>query len=146
MTSGTKSTETSKTSDALQQLARGLETYIMNNRDGDAFDLAMLIDNLIKERVTPDTCNHPSSDGVEAWKCSMCGELREKEPHGNETGCALCAEGMNSFIDPDTGNRMHARNGTVTLCSALKAFACPVTHVTCIRNCAPTRCAIADTP
>jgi hypothetical protein len=38
-----------------------------------------------------------------------------------ETGCGLCAMGMNSFIDPDTGNRMHARNGTVTLCCALKA-------------------------
>lgn len=25
-------------------------------------------------------------------------------------------------------------------------YSCPVTHVDCIRNCAPTRCAIADTP
>jgi hypothetical protein len=32
--------------------------------------------------------------------------------------CALCAEGMNSFADPATGNRMHARNGVVTVCTA----------------------------
>jgi len=32
--------------------------------------------------------------------------------------CALCAEGMNSFADTVTGNRMHARNGVVTVCTA----------------------------
>jgi DNA-directed RNA polymerase subunit RPC12/RpoP len=35
-----------------------------------------------------------------------------------KAGCALCAEGMNSFADPATGNRMHARNGVVTVCTA----------------------------
>lgn len=33
-------------------------------------------------------------------------------------GCGLCAAGMNSFIDPDTGNSMHARNGVVTICGS----------------------------
>lgn len=37
-----------------------------------------------------------------------------------KTQCSLCATGMNSFTDPDTGKKMHARNGTVVLCSAQK--------------------------
>ena len=47
-------------------------------------------------------------------------KARECKPTVGETGCSLCAMGMNSFTDPDTGNKMHARNGTVTLCSAQK--------------------------
>lgn len=47
----------------------------------------------------------------------------ERSP--DETECGLCAAGMNSFTDPDTGIRIHARNGTVTPCSAQKAGASP---------------------
>jgi hypothetical protein len=39
-------------------------------------------------------------------------------PASEKAECALCAEGVNSFSDPTTGNRMHARNGVVTVCSA----------------------------
>lgn len=35
-----------------------------------------------------------------------------------KTKCSQCAEGMNSFTDPDSGNVVHARNGVVVLCSA----------------------------
>lgn len=35
-----------------------------------------------------------------------------------KTECSLCASGMNSFTDPATGKKMHARNGVVSLCSA----------------------------
>jgi len=41
-----------------------------------------------------------------------------KARSAEKAGCALCAEGMNSFADPATGNRMHARNGVVTVCTA----------------------------
>lgn len=56
--------------DALQQLARGLENYVMNNRDGDAFDLAVLIDNLIKERMTPHEPIKQLCDGATPVRAS----------------------------------------------------------------------------
>lgn len=34
------------------------------------------------------------------------------------TECSPCAAGMNSFTDPDTGKKMHARNGVVDICPA----------------------------
>jgi hypothetical protein len=59
--------------------------------------------------------------------CPQCGIIngfhRESCPlrHSVKAGCGLCAEGMNSFLDPNTGQMMHARNGTVTFCSSPKA-------------------------
>jgi len=47
-------------------------------------------------------------------KCVYCGAPMAQV----KAECALCAEGMNSFADPATGNRMHARNGVVTVCTA----------------------------
>lgn len=56
--------------------------------------------------------------------CKTCGQTFELHDGHKcpglsvKAGCALCAEGMNSFADPATGNRMHARNGLVTVCTA----------------------------
>ena len=77
---------------------------------------------------TPETCEwctagvprsvdgqrHDSIYGV--WACRVPAQ---------KSRCGLCAEGMNSFTDPDTGKKMHARNGVVTVCTALKAAAVP---------------------
>jgi hypothetical protein len=61
-----------------------------------------------------------------------CGAV--KQPQNTDERCPSWLSGEHQFIEDSC---------TRCACGAQKAFACPVTHVTCIRNCAPMRCAIA---
>jgi len=47
-----------------------------------------LLRRALAENETP--CSHPASTGVKAWKCDLCGDLREL-PHGLDAWqCAAC--------------------------------------------------------
>ncbi len=59
------------------------------------------------------SANDPWENAIEAMRVAIGNKQLPGEP-----GCSLCAFGMNSFIDPDTGNRIHVRNGVARLCSA----------------------------
>lgn len=63
------------------------------------------------------TCEECGARGGRHW--SDCSAVERAAHH--ETECSLCASGMNSFTDPNTGKIMHARNGAVVPCSAEKA-------------------------
>jgi hypothetical protein len=57
---------------SLEELAKALQVYVMNNRDGDAADLAMIIDRHVRNVVLDmKDCLRESH-----WVCDKCSTLR----------------------------------------------------------------------
>lgn len=90
--------------------------------DGDRSDLLELYKSLWP-KAPSDIRKKALMRPVEPTPCPECVAVRKigllscHKHIPEKAGCALCAEGMNSFSDPTTGNRMHARNGVVTVCT-----------------------------
>jgi len=91
-------------------------------------DDAATADDMCEEKASqPTDCDcgtfcHASRGGQVLPLGARCRRASAK------AACGLCTEGMNSFTDPDTGKKMHARNGVVTVCTSEKGnspWVCP---------------------
>jgi hypothetical protein len=72
---------------------------------------------LVTAHATPEGIISLQDDNGREWEPSGP-QQNMADGSSTKAECGLCAEGMNSFTDPDTGKKMHARNGVVTVCTA----------------------------